>query len=316
MKSDKMPRKSEPKNQYVVDIVNEKPGITEGTKKNYICSCSRALRLTKCDDIKIFVKEITKYEPKLRKALDNEIRPLNMIMGHISAILNQIYPGEKYNLIKDKFVEVRTKVQESFDDIKNDLTPRQESKKDITFEDINNKLFSLRLDDPLFLTLAVFILLPVQRVEEYSRMWIKRSGDEVMPEQDNDITGYIDLLAKRPHIVYIKFKNSRAVGRVTRYFDSNNKILLEVIYKSLLLNQRDYLFTDINNEPFKTATTFDTSLNRKFAKIFDGVRITNHDLRNKYANHNVDGNAMIELSDRSKDLNHSLKTHMDHYIKK
>jgi len=283
------------------EIINRREAnneIKSGTAKNYKNVIGRCLEFLNCDVVHFF-ENIDTCCKKLIKEFGLKVTERNLIS--FSAIVKNSPLSED---VKNNFVKMRKKLESKLTSTLNDKSEKQKEI-NITWEECNAKIDEYPYDSIEKLIVAMYVLIPVRRQMEFSRIYTRGSQD--VPKES---TGYIDLLSEKPKIVFTSFKNSDKKGDETVFIE--NKFLLNLIFNSIITKQRDYLFVDSDNKPFKSVAAFTTYNNRMLKKIFKNEKMSVNQLRNIYANEDQNFNKIIS---KSKDLSHTAGTHVRHYMK-
>lgn len=210
---------------------------------------------------------------------------------------------------KDLFSELHKKYIDMSNENK-DKTPKQERLETITWKDIKEKINQLPEYGTEQLLLASYVAFNRRTMDLY-KIWVR--NPYIIPS--NTTTGFLDIMGKPPTITFTEYKNVKSRGAETIEFTTSeeDRKLLNIIFNSIINDQRDYLFVDKStNRPFSNIRKFETWVNNTLKDIFKNLDMSVGALRFLYANEDDD---IHKADPKAKKLSHTINTHMKEYVK-
>jgi hypothetical protein len=247
----------------------------------------------------------------------NLIGALLAVIKHASALLTIPEKGPTIEKLHIKWLNIYTPISRGLDSVKTSGVPSEKDAHAILpwsqVYDNNTRLrekayLSRSLIDTNDLILSdMYVLLEPRRVLDYTRLFIKKEATSIVPP---DSTGIIDLSLKRPTILITTFKTRKTEGDWTRELPRQ---LVKDIHFSLEVKPREFLFMKSRGAPYPCSGQLSAYHKRRLFKWF-GIPATSKSLRHSRATQ-VTVDPTVSLRDKlkiTKDMSHSLKTHMSY----
>lgn len=159
------------------------------------------------------------------------------------------------------------------------------------------------------LILAMYTYLPPRRQEDYYQVYVIQKRP--YPKNLGSLKAYLDLTSSPPTLAVNVYKTAKAFSSWEKKLPTQEfKPLLDIIKKSLQLTPRDYLFTQVNGQPYEHTISYTRFSNRVFKKYL-GPKVTLNSIRHAAVKASLtdEDKTYDEQSQYAKDMGHGFDTH-------
>jgi hypothetical protein len=315
----------------IYERLKNAPGIDASSRESYANRLRRVHKIciTYFGDPNLSITKILLQPTNTLAAIKNEssdfsvqanlIQALLAVIKHVGPHLILPEQGPTLEQLHIKWGNIYTPINRGVEAVRTSGVPN-EKEKQLPWSVVYDKNTSLRKQayltrtpqdtDDMILS-DMYVLLEPRRVLDYTRLFIKKEKETLVPP---NATGFINMYLKRPTIVITAFKTRKTEGE--DWTKELPQQLVKDIRLSLEVKPREYLFLGVRGFPFTSSGTF-SAFHKKHLGEWFGIPATPKTLRHSRATQ-VTVDPTISLRDKikiTKDMSHSLKTHMAYAYK-
>ena len=286
------------------------PLITEKSRQTYRVNIGGALRVTGAPSIHELLTSPQKYVPILEKAVANE----NTRVSYYIAIVKFMSAGSikwedkpTYNAWYGAMMQVRKQRNERLN--RNEPTERQKET-DYSWAQIQKVLASYPKESPEHLLLAMYVLIPPRRQQDYAALRVYTDPKEIPLLDHNHMH-----LAHPKHGPYMYLNDFKTVKMMGPFFNKEIPAeLVNVIRLSLKKQPRDYLFETPKGVPYSSGPTFAAYSNGVLKKMFRNPKMSVNALRHAHATelNNRPGVTFAERSRTARKMGHGINDNLQY----
>jgi hypothetical protein len=287
--------------------------ISPETRKSYEKGLKRVLKLVtqgrqkkKTVDIGWIVRHATRAFALIEQGVENR-SSLRTLVATILAVLKHAGVKKEHPRIFSKWYEIYKPLKRETDG-REKLSQAEGRllKAAVKWEDVLSARDALEYGSKDHLLLSMYTYIPPRRQEDYYKVRILSSLPH--PHGYKKEPSYIDMTREPMRLTVTEYKTAKSYQDWTK--DLTDATLADIIRTSVSQSPREYMFTQKNGSPFKTANAFTCYSNRALKKHV-GPNVTVNSLRHAAAKASLtDPNKTDqEQEEYALDMGHSYEMH-------